>query len=203
MKNTTQSSSVTFANRLPGAKVLPGNMPASKAPVRSLWRPLTARKRTDSGRRSARKGASSSGVIPPTMNTERQPNCGIMAAAISPPSAAPTEKPQNIVITIVARRRCGLNSDVSATAFGIAPPSPRPVRKRMTIRLVVPVASVVASVPTPNATTLSTTMRLRPIRSASGPKMRAPIMRPNRPALKTGPRAPRGSAQSRTISGAT
>ena len=36
-----------------------------------------------------------------------------------------------MIITMVARRRRGLNSDVVAIAFGIAPPRPSPVRKRI------------------------------------------------------------------------
>src|SRR6516164_8563990 len=55
-----------------------------------------------------------------------------MAAASRPPSAAPSEKPQNMIITMVARRRRGLNSEVKAMAFGIAPPRPSPVKSRIT-----------------------------------------------------------------------
>src|SRR3981081_1519667 len=57
------------------------------------------------------------------------------AAARSPPSAAPPENPQNMIITMVARRRRGLNSDVMARAFGIAPPRPSRVRNRIASRV--------------------------------------------------------------------
>ncbi len=104
--------------------------PASSSATRALSRPVKARKRMDPGSNFASTGTKTIGTMPPTRKTERQPNAGMRAAATSPPSAAPTEKPTNMVMTMVARRRCGLNSDVSATALGIAPPRPRPVRKR-------------------------------------------------------------------------
>ena len=89
--------------------------------------------------------------MPPTRNTERQPKRGIRSAASKPPSAAPIEKPQNMIITMVARRRCGLYSAVIATVFGMAPPRPSPVRKRMMSSVVMSCASTVASAPMPKA----------------------------------------------------
>ena len=153
MKNTTHSNSVTrvrpsrnrcstgipassgscTTNRVAGANAAFGLIKpeqfARRAPLRAPGRargtaPIPAAA-------SARIGTSSSGATPPTTNTERQPKCGISAAARKPPSAAPTEKPQNMIITMVARRRRGLNSEVIAMAFGIAPPRPSPVRKRI------------------------------------------------------------------------
>ena len=119
---------------------------------------------------------------------------GSAHAASKPPSAAPTEKPQNMIITMVARRRCGLNSEVIATAFGIAPPRPSPVRKRIASSVLTSLMKAVASVPMPNASVEKMMIFLRPIRSASGPNTSAPIIRPNRPALNTGPSARFGQA---------
>ncbi len=132
-----------------------------------------------------------SGAMPPTRNTERQPKRGIRSAASMPPSAAPIEKPQNMIMTMVARRRCGLYSAVIATVFGMAPPRPSPVRKRMTSSVGMSCASTVASAPRPKAAVEKMMIALRPTRSASGPNTSAPIINPNRPALKTGPSAAR------------
>ena len=164
---------------------------------------MSARKRTDSGNRHARIGTSANGAMPPTTNTERQPNCGISHAASRPPSAAPTEKPQNMIITMVARRRCGLNSDVIATAFGIAPPRPRPVRKRIASSVLTSPTKEVASVPMPKASVEKMMIFLRPMRSARGPKISAPIISPNNPALNTGPSAALLKPHSLAIAGAT
>ena len=143
------------------------------------------------------------GAMPPTTNTERQPKCGISAAARKPPSAAPTEKPQNMIITMVARRRRGLNSEVMATAFGIAPPRPSPVRKRIASSALTSWTKAVASAPRPNARVEKMMIFLRPMRSASGPNSSAPIISPNRPAENTGPSAPRVMPHSLAIEGAT
>ena len=223
MKNTTHSSSVTrvrpslnrcstgipaspgscTTNCVAGANAAFGLMKPSNSATRALARPVSARNRTDSGSRSARIGTSSNGATPPTTNTERQPNCGISAAASRPPSAAPTENPQNMIITMVARRRCGLNSDVIATAFGIAPPRPSPVRNRIASSVLTSWMNAVTSVPMPNASVEKMMIFLRPMRSASGPNTSAPIIRPNRPALNTGPSAPLVRPHSLASAGAT
>src|SRR5262249_62177727 len=72
--------------------------------------------------------------MPPTTKTAFQPNRAMSPAAAIPPRKAPSEKPQNMIITAVARTRLGAYSLVSAIAFGIAPPSPRPGTKRRRIR---------------------------------------------------------------------
>ena len=74
--------------------------------------------------------AISNGMEPPTTNTACQPNREIKAAAIKPPTAAPIEKPQNIVMTAVALNLLGTYSEVNAIVFGIAPPRPKPVNRR-------------------------------------------------------------------------
>ena len=99
-----------------------------------------------------------------------------------------------MIITMVARRRRGLNSDVIATAFGIAPPRPSPVRNRIASSVLTSLMKAVASAPMPNASVEKMMIFLRPIRSASGPNTSAPIISPNRPALNTGPERALGQA---------
>ncbi len=144
-----------------------------------------------------------SGATPPTTNTERQPKCGIIAAASRPPRAAPTEKPQNMIITRVARRRCGLYSAVMAMALGIAPPRPSPVKNRIATSALRSWTADVTSAPMPKTSVETTMIFLRPIRSASGPKVSAPIIRPTRPAENTGTSEPLVSPHSLASAGAT
>ena len=87
-----------------------------------------------------------------------------------------------MIITMVARRRRGLNSEVMAMAFGIAPPRPRPVRNRIKSSMLTSLTKAVASAPMPKASVEKITIFLRPTRSASGPNTSAPIISPNRPA---------------------
>ena len=89
------------------------------------------RKRTDSGSATQRTGARRSGTTPPKMKTEDQPKAGTSRPATRPPSAAPREKPQNMVMTMMAWWRFGLYSEMSAMAFGMAAPRPMPVMNRM------------------------------------------------------------------------
>ena len=72
-------------------------------------------------------------MIPPTMKTDGHPKRGMIDAATRPPTAAPSENPQIIIVTAPARRRRGMYSEVSAMAFGMAPPMPSPVIARQTI----------------------------------------------------------------------
>src|SRR5947207_2527632 len=67
-----------MTNCVAGAKATVGLINLSNSATRSLARPVSARKRTDSGSRSASMGTSSSGATPPTTNTDRQPEqaCG-------------------------------------------------------------------------------------------------------------------------------
>src|ERR1700682_3725839 len=87
---------------------------------------------------------------------------------MAPPTAEPSENPMNITMIMVARLRGGAYSHVSAIGFGMAPPSPRPVMKRQTRRLVVDSAVTVSSDATPNQSVQKMMTGLRPIRSASG-----------------------------------
>ena len=152
----------------------------------TLARLAKTRNRIDSGNAAYCTGSRISGNSPPTYHTERQPKCGINPAARPPAAAAPSEKPVNMIITSVARRRSGQYSAVSAMAFGIAPPSPRPVIKRKMRSCVSFVDVAVTMVKTPNiAVQISTTQR-RPILSATGPNRSAPINRANQAGYKDG-----------------
>src|SRR6202166_3019646 len=81
-----------MTNCVAGANAARGLSNPSNSATRSWARPVSARNRTDSGSRSARIGTNIKGATPPTTNTERQPNCGINAAASRPPSAAPAAR---------------------------------------------------------------------------------------------------------------
>ena len=70
---------------------------------------------------------------------------------------------------------------------GVAPPRPIPARKRTSSREWNDRASAVAKVNTPKAKVAITSMRLRPKRSASAPKLSAPSREPSRAAEKIGP----------------
>ena len=96
----------------------------------------------------------------PTTNTDCHPNRGMIAAATSPPTAAPSEKPQIIIVTAPARRRRGMYSEVSAIAFGIAPPMPSPVRTRKAISEFTDSAVAVSSEPMPKTSTRGDEHRL-------------------------------------------
>ncbi len=93
-------------------------------------RPLTARNCGDSGSPQTIAIAIASGITPPKMNTDRQPKAGIIHAATKPPRAAPTVKPTVMHIMNVTRLRLGLNSPMSAVAFGMMQPMPMPAMNR-------------------------------------------------------------------------
>ena len=148
MKNTTHSSSVTrvrpslnrcstgtpssagscTTNRVPDANPAFGLICSSSSATRACVRPAAP----GTGPIPA---AAAPGSAPATVARRRRrqtPNASRNAESMPRQAARrarlPTEKPQNMIITMVARRRRGLNSDVIATAFGIAPPRPSPVR---------------------------------------------------------------------------
>ena len=95
-------------------------------------------------------------------------------------------KPQNISVTSEERRFSGQSSAVSVIAAGIAPPRPRPVTKRSAVSVWMSGAKAEAKVARPKKTVVATSTGLRPTRSASGPKTKAPAIRPNSPAAKSG-----------------
>ena len=70
------------------------------------------------------------GGRPPARKSARQPNAGSAGIAISPASVPPSGTQTIVTVTASGRCRAGTYSAASAAAFGIAPPSPRPVRNR-------------------------------------------------------------------------
>src|SRR5580692_8198756 len=92
MKNTTHNSSVASVlpplkrcwtgmpfnagsstiKRQPSAKAAFALTDVKSSATRASARPVSARKRTDSGSRQARIGTSTNGAAPPTINTDRQ-----------------------------------------------------------------------------------------------------------------------------------
>src|SRR6266516_4613679 len=164
----------------------------------SRFPPLRTRKRIDSGSRTIERTPITTGRIPPTINTDCQPNCEISPAATKPPTAAPMEKPVNIVMTAVARNFLGAYSEVRAMALGIAPPKPNPVNRRKKSKDSSEPAVAVRSAPKPNIHVQRTKTGLRPNRSASGPQTSAPIIIPNSPLEMTGPRRERSLFQLHT-----
>ncbi|MCY1412250.1 hypothetical protein D9M71_276500 [compost metagenome] len=109
-----------------------------------------------------------------------------MCAATTPPRAEPRVKPQNMLVTISERRRSGQYSEVRVMALGMAPPRPRPVRKRIRASVSTFGAKAAARLQPPKHSTESSSTVLRPKRSASGPAMKAPSIRPISAAPSTG-----------------
>ena len=142
-------------------------------------------------------------MTPPTTNTDGHPNRGMIDAATRPPTAAPSENPQIIVVTAPARRRRGMYSEVSAMAFGMAPPMPRPVTARQAINDSTDCAVAVSSEPTPKISAQAMSTGLRPMRSASGPLTSAPIIMPTSPLEITEPSTPREIFSAAVSAGAT
>jgi len=84
----------------------------------------------DSGRKKNSIKARANGIAPTINNMPFHPTSGIKLAATIPPTAAPRTNPKYVNDTIAARRRDGENSIEIAIAFGMTPPSPRPVNTR-------------------------------------------------------------------------
>src|ERR1700674_1373948 len=124
--------------------------------------------------------------MPPSMRAERQPYASTRCAEAKPPSADPTVNPQNIVVTRNERRSSGQYSEVRVTELGIAPPRPRPVRKRNRTSSHSELEYADARQASPKNRTHTSRMFLRPNLSASGPNRNAPAISPARPAPKSG-----------------
>src|ERR1700686_4285068 len=103
------------------------------------------------------------------MSTERQPYSPTRLAEAKPPSADPTVKPQNMVVTRNERRFSGQYSEVRVTELGIAPPRPRPVRKRRTTSSHSELECADIRQGSPKNSTHTTRTVLRPNLSARGP----------------------------------
>ncbi len=76
------------------------------------------------------------------------------------------------MVMAVERTRSGKYSPVSATALGMAPPTPMPVRKRKAMSIPMPVELTVRKVSAPKAAVEATTMRLWPKRAEKGDRNR-------------------------------
>jgi hypothetical protein len=109
-----------------------------------------------------------------------------MPEAARPAQAEPMVKPQNISVTSDERRFSGQISAVRVMAAGMAPPRPMPVRNRSAISHSTEGENAEAKVITPKKIVVAISTGLRPMRSASGPKTKAPAIRPKRPAAKSG-----------------
>ena len=96
-------------------------------------RPFRAMNWSDSGSDPIISTAITSGIAPPTKNTERHPNAGISQAAKNPPTAAPAVNPTEIVAISATRSRRGLYSPMSAVPFGMMQPRPNPAMNRTMI----------------------------------------------------------------------
>ncbi len=105
--------------------------------------------------------------------------------AINAPTAPPNGKPAHNSATIPARSRRGQYSEVRLMKLGMAPPSPTPARKRNTSSTSKLGASAVQMVKTPNQAVAPISTALRPTRSASTPKPKAPSESPASAALNT------------------
>lgn len=107
-----------------------------------------------------------------------------------PTSAAampPIMYPLNMTLTNVLRSRDGAYSVLSATAFGITPPSPSPARNRYRPTSHGVVARKTAPVKTVYSRTHTVIGIRRPTRSATVPKTMAPIIIPTSAALPISP----------------
>ncbi len=198
-----RTSASSWVKTVPGANLSPGKTFCRLLAICSLGAPRAIRKRLDSGKATQRSGSSRIGTRPPTRNSDAQPCCCTSPEATRPPIAGPMAKPQTVIVTIVFFVRIGPYSATRAMATGMAPPRPRPVRKRRTSICCGVAAKLVATENRPKAAVDASRMVLRPMRSPSVPSTKAPIIRPNRPALITGPRAPRLICHFATRAGAT
>ena len=158
--------------------------------------------RGDSGRTESRTKNSISGNTPPRTRIPCQPITGTSCALTIPPIAEPSVKPQNIRVTSAPRRRAGKYSEVMVMVLGMAPPRPRPVRKRRITSVCKSGEKAEIRLSAPNNATQSSITRLRPKRSDSGPQSKAPAVSPNRPAPNSGARSPAVNCQWVRISGA-
>src|SRR6266403_1194166 len=106
-----------------------------------------------------------SGRMPPTRKSPRQPNRGSTCPPTRPASDPPSGMHTIVSVTAKGRCRLGTYSDESAAAFGMAPPRPSPAKNRSTVSIVTPPANDTKIVSTPNATTLPSSATRRPNRS--------------------------------------
>ena len=113
-------------------------------------------------------------------------------AASVPPSGIHT------IVKVTANGRCrlGTYSEDNAAAFGIAPPNPKPARKRNVPKSIRPLTVEIASVSTANDNMLNRSAVRRPIRSPNIPPTAPPIIMPKGLRARIVEKAPRGSDHS-------
>ena len=114
----------------------------------------------------------------------------------------PNGQAANATATKTLRLLTGANSPPSARKLGTAPPSPSPVQKRTINSAGSVVTCAVRRLKAPKMATAATMKRLRPKRSASGPKLSAPSAAPTSAAENTGPNVSRGRWNASAIAGA-
>ena len=91
-----------------------------------------------------------------------QPNAGTSRVAIAAPIIPPIGTPTTVIATTTVRMASGVNSNISAVAFGSAPPSPRPVRNRQVASGAGPSAVAASSEDTAISAILASNARRRP-----------------------------------------
>jgi hypothetical protein len=123
--------------------------------------PRTSRNRIDSGSHTRAAPAMRIGPIATDDEHGLPAESRNQARRDQPPRRPPSEKPHIIIITPVARVRRGMYSDVSAIAFGMAPPIPIPVRTRRMLSVSTDRAVAVSSDPIPNVSADRTRTGLR------------------------------------------
>ncbi len=165
--------------------------------------PRNARYLTDSGETTRKIGRMSRGSAPPAKNTPFHPNAGMSAADATPPTTAPSGKPQNIIPTSELLRRLGAYSDVSEMKAGNAPPSPIPVTNLSAVNSPIDSANGVNSDATAKTRTAHNMVVFLPKRSPAAPRTSAPTSPPRRPAPNTRPNAAGSTFHSLMICGAT
>ena len=110
----------------------------------------------------------------------RQPHVG----ATNAPSAAPSPVPIGIAAVtmppIIPRLAAGMNSCTSGRSTQYRPPTPKPTKKRNTVRKTQPFSGVSARIPVATEKLITVAMKTlrRPIRSASQPQNQAPAIAP-------------------------
>ncbi len=112
-----------------------GSIWRARAAMRSFEPPLWIRKAMDSGKPRAITAARASGAMPPIRNSWWNTGPGGSWATTRPGAMPPMVMPVAMKPAMPARIRRGDSSAAMATALGITPPMPTPVRNRRIIRV--------------------------------------------------------------------
>ena len=154
----------------------------------SLSFPLLIRNSSGSGREINAMNPMQHATMPPTRNNDCQPYLGRRKEEKSPAHVAPIATPACILVASVARLLVGAYSDAKASALGTAPPRPSPAIKRSNTSCGTVWINAIDKVKIPNVKAETSSICLRPKRSASMPKTRHPISAPTLPRLIATPR---------------